>query len=45
MKEKFIADVLGEMQSHLDNGQQRVLKDVLEHYLHHYSITEEKTEN
>ena len=44
MKEKFIADVLGEMQSHLDNGQQKALKDVLEHYLRHYSVTEEETQ-
>lgn len=44
MKEKFIADVLGEMQQTLDNGQLQNLKKALEHCLHHYSLSEDVSE-
>lgn len=41
MKEKLIADVLGEMQQTLDNGQLQNLKKTLEYFLHHYSLSED----
>ena len=44
MKEKLIADVLGEMQYSLDNAQLQDLKKALEHCLHHYNITEDVSE-
>lgn len=44
MKERFIADVLGEMQFTLNNGQLSDLKKVLEHCMHRYSISEEVSE-
>ena len=44
MKEIFIADVLSEMQQTMDNGQLLRLKSVLEHCLHHYSITDDISE-
>lgn len=45
MKEKIIADVLGEMQQKLDNGQLACLKEVMIHCLRSYSVTEDINED
>ena len=45
MRERIIADVLGEMQQKLDNGQLTCLREVLIHCLRNYCVTEDINED
>lgn len=45
MRERIIADVLGEMQQKLDNGQLTCLREVLIHCLRNYCVTEDISED